>query len=152
MLAKQTQNFANNQQLPKKLQLHNACAWTINKPRTQSIFKLWTYKFNQHSMKIVYTQLASVAIQHRNQISFHHVLRAHHCSKHSNEFIIRDKMIFNFYPELPNMVTGQQAARAYFGTKGGLWSSSIGGLVLLGEVTSPADGRRGETGKESLWI
>ena len=51
------------------------------------------------------------------------------------------------------MVTGQQAARAYFGTKGGLWSdSNIGGLVLMGEVASLADGRRGETGKESLWI
>ena len=91
MLAKQTQNFANNQQLPKKLQLHNTCAWTINKPR----MPILTYKFNQHSMKIIYTQLVSVAIQHRNQISFHHVLQAHHCFKHSNEFVIHDKMIFN---------------------------------------------------------
>ena len=54
-----------------------------------------------------------------------------------------------------HMVTGQQVASAYFGTNGGLWSASrtcICGLVLLGEVVSPADGRRGETGKVSLWI
>ena len=54
-----------------------------------------------------------------------------------------------------HMVTGQQVASAYFGTKGGLWSASrtcICGLVLPGEVVSPADGRRGETGKVSLWI